>query len=251
MKRPQFAFWGSKCKQSKKKPKTLGVPCILLSLSDELLLHILSYLDLRQLCCLATLCKKLNTVTEDDLLWKTYFYSYFNEQDHINAEKKLFESWKMQFKHHYTTPKMFPIYGVVLGKTTRAEIEKIQGCQKGDREFYTIHNTHFWFHDKSVVFHMYIVKNIYQIPAKWKSLGFSWNTSYQQYRAILLKVFGNCKIKELPHIENWRGARCFRAKLLMHSKENGVVVEVVLTFAYGKGDADSKGTLYSITVYVK
>jgi len=145
-----------------------------------------------------------------------------------------------------TRAQLFPVFGhIILGKTLKDEMPKLGAIEKN--KFYVLNSINFWYHTQPVVHHMYIVRND-ALPSEWTKLGINMKLSYNEHISLWNQLFGNCKLIGSIHNEDFRGTPCFTAELETTCLEHGAKIVVTLAFKYEAGDADSKGTLYSMTL---
>jgi len=140
---------------------------------------------------------------------------------------------------------LFPVFGnIILGKTLKNEMPK-GAIDK--TKYYVLDNINFWYHTEPKIHHMYIVRHD-AIPSEWTKLGIDMKLSFNKHVTLWNKLFGNCKITKNICYEEFRGNKCFTAELEITSIEHGAKIVATLGFKYEVGTADSKGTLYSMTI---
>jgi hypothetical protein len=148
---------------------------------------------------------------------------------------------------------LFPLHGVTLGETTVEELARlgtrttsIDKNTGAPYRYYVICGTNFWYDDSGIAGQIYIPRGVYSIPDPWKSLGFDWDVSYEQWLQLLRRLGYSITLEEPPRIVKYEGHDCFSAKILATKPARPLIR---LDFNYNEGSqADSKGTLYSISV---
>ena len=142
---------------------------------------------------------------------------------------------------------LFPLYGIVLGKTTVEELSAL-GVKSSRFNYYDVHGFNFWYSkDGNKADHISIT-HWDALPEKWRNFGMDWGLSYQQWLNLFKKQGFEINIIETPKNVSYRGRDSFRAGIQASRKgENPVIVR--LDFRYSKSTKeDDAGTLYSITV---
>ena len=149
---------------------------------------------------------------------------------------------------------LFPLYGVSLGQTTIEELAKlgvrarIINPETGEPfEYYVVHGMNFWYYDNNVAKGIYITRSD-PIPNKWQALGFDWDNSYNEWVNLLNKLGYIVQIIKSPKAVGYDGHDSFSAEIEA-SKRAKIPIRINLDFGYSEGTtADSKGTLYSISI---
>lgn len=149
---------------------------------------------------------------------------------------------------------LFPLYGVILGETTVNQLALlgVRTSTINERtgrpyECYVINKTDFWYDADGVANHVYIARGVYSIPEQWRTMGFDWNSSYNQWIDLLQRLGYSVRILP-PRVVKYDGHDSFSAKVSA-IKQAGIPIEITLGFNYSQGTAtDSQGTLYSISV---
>jgi len=149
-------------------------------------------------------------------------------------------------KEKLVTCTLFPIYDVMLGKTTTEQMKAYGATEKKD--YFILKDINFWHNGKEVVGHMYIARGIYIIPPQWENMGITWERSFNSFIELFNKLFGNCTISESPRKKPFKNQDCFSAKLETKSKEQGLEIVLTLSFDYTVGDVNTKSTLYCLNV---
>jgi hypothetical protein len=104
---------------------------------------------------------------------------------------------------------LYPLYGIILGKTTVRELEKMG--QRADSlikqtgkpyPYYTVKETQFWYDEASKVVDSISAGTLYPVPEPWGKLGIRWgHTSYNQWLSLLKDMGYSIKIETKPHID--------------------------------------------------
>lgn len=146
----------------------------------------------------------------------------------------------------------FPIFGITLGKTTWEQAEKLGAETKIDEDigdvYLEIENIRF---DMGITEIFSWKKSDCDFPKIWKSKGFSWDNSYDEWINVFHRLGYKIEIVNKPAQEMHDGhfslSGCFWAK----SQDDSL--SFALDFDYGeKGSyTSSPNTLYSISVYYK
>jgi len=148
---------------------------------------------------------------------------------------------------------LFPLWGITPGKTTWKDAEnmghKVEIWKNGPARTMGVNGVDIWDHDGIGVFnHIYWVHFNCDFPDYWKSIGFSWDNSYDVWIS-LFKGFGyEIRIIEEPTIDEWKGNRTLNAEFLAISPNKDWKGRML--FRYGKDgfSTSSPNTLYSITI---
>lgn len=147
------------------------------------------------------------------------------------------------------TPKqseLFPIYGVMLGKTTVPELQKL-GNKDNYYDLYKIQGFNFWY-ENNVANRMYLVRDDVKLPEMWTSLGFDWSLSYNKLTELLTRLGYSVKVTQSPMIKQYSGHDSFFADI-QATKFGVIPTKLEFGFCYGRGaTADSTGTLYNVRV---
>jgi hypothetical protein len=149
---------------------------------------------------------------------------------------------------------LFPLYGVILGKTTEAELMKmgqrstmINSSTNQPYQYYRIQGSDFWYYN-GVSERMYLTESD-KLPEKWTGLGLDWKLTYNQWNALLQQLGFSIRVVKPPTISQWQGKDAFSAEIVA-TKTTGIPLKIELAFRYAQGTTspNDRGTLYSITV---
>ena len=136
----------------------------------------------------------------------------------------------------------FPVYNITLGQTTTSAVKSL-GYAVEDNKHASVNALTFWDHNEDGIFeHLYFV-NSDMMPEKWTQLGLNWRLSYNDWLTLFHKMGFTIEHLSLPKVQ----IRAFYARFTATAPDQSFEME--LDFNYGNGHtANSKGTLYSITV---
>lgn len=142
---------------------------------------------------------------------------------------------------------LFPLFGVVLGKTTVSELSEL-GVKSSEYNYYNIHGFDFWFSETdNKADRMYLICDG-ALPQKWRNNGFDWRLSYNEWIDLFTEQEYTISIAKLPEVVEFNGYDSFSAKIVA-TKMHPYPISVTLDFQYSGGiSEDSKKTLYSISV---
>lgn len=150
----------------------------------------------------------------------------------------------------------FPLFGVTLGKTTWKQVEdmgaEVEIWKGGPSRTTEIEGVDFWDHEGEGIFtSLYWTVFNRDFPPLWKSKGFSWNLSYDEWMALFRKMRFQVKIKQLPIQKEYSGRNTLSARVEALSSDGMLLFD--LNFSYGENGylKSSPKTLYSITVTYK
>lgn len=97
----------------------------------------------------------------------------------------------------------FPLFGVTLGKTTWKDVEdkgyKVIKWEKGHARYVIIDGVSFWDHSGEGVFtSLYWTREDCDFPPQWKSKGFSWDISYNEWVNVFKALGFNINVNTQP-----------------------------------------------------
>jgi hypothetical protein len=194
-------------------------------------------------------CKLMNELSARDPIWK---FKYVEEYKPDTApELKDDLTWKKMYFRGKSI--LFPLYGVYIGKTTKAQL-KARSDAKDNGDYFTLEDINFWMHshpERDVFNGMYIARGIYIIPPSWEKQGITWKRSYDKYKKLLKQLLGNVSEPYAPRHREWQGQQCFQGELTSIASEGGVQYEIKFGFDYTPGDSKAHNTLYNISVMLK
>ena len=162
----------------------------------------------------------------------------------------------MQSKNSSTINDFFPIFGFTLGKTTWQDAEemgiKTEIFEEGPDRVCQVHNLFFWDHEGIGIFTDLIwahsLLDNTDFPSLWKSKGFSWDLSYDEWMEIFRRMGFTITVKKHPCQKKWSGHTVLSAEIKALSSDG--LLEFALHFDYGEKGylTSSPNTLFSITV---
>ena len=109
----------------------------------------------------------------------------------------------------------FPLFGVTLGKTTWEQAEDMGGEIKddGQSKYVWIGRVKFSDNEKEGIFtSFYWCYHYVDFPLSWKSKGFSWDNSYDEWIEVFKKMGFNITVTQLPSRSLNSGNETFSAK---------------------------------------
>jgi len=155
-----------------------------------------------------------------------------------------------------SSDKLFPLLGVTLGKTTKAQLKKLgkHATMLADNgkpyRYYTIEGESFWYHGHKKAVNMYLTRSN-TLPEPWRKLGLTWANTFAQWRKALEKIGCTVTVTHEPrYVKTEKFGKSFEATLLaIYSIEAGTF-DITVDFAYNRGmSKDDKDTAYSMTVW--
>ena len=150
----------------------------------------------------------------------------------------------------------FPLFGVTLGETTWKQIENMgfEVEKFGSREgrCTRINNVHFWDSDGEGVFTS-LSWSYYEgdFPPLWKSKGFSWENSYDEWLDVFKNLSFIITVKKQPTQSEYSGRNVLSAEFEALSSDGSLLFK--LDFDYGENGylTSSPKTLFSIDIFYK
>lgn len=150
----------------------------------------------------------------------------------------------------------FPLFGVTLGMTTWNDAEdmgyKVKRCKPESSRTTNIENVDFWDHEGEGVFtSLYWTRDESDFPSLWKSKGFDWDNSFDEWIDVFKKLGYNISITKQPVRLEHSGSFSLYAEFKALSLDGKLFFD--MDFNYGKDGffTSSPKTLYSITVDYK
>lgn len=147
----------------------------------------------------------------------------------------------------------FPLWGVTLGKTTWKQAEdvgnKVEIFGDGPGRVMDIHDVSFWDHEGSGKFtQIYWTCNDSDFPDFWKSKGFSWGNSYNEWLSSFRNLGFTMKVTKEPETKYYDNRNTLSANVQALSKDG--LLQFDLDFDYGEDGhyTSSPKSLYCITV---
>ncbi len=150
----------------------------------------------------------------------------------------------------------FPVFGIMLGKTTESELatmgtrsKNIDSSTKEPYMYYTVNSVNFWY-ENSLADFMYIT-HYDVLPKQWEDCGFSWDLSFNEWKSMLESRGFMVSISKTPEVKTYDNRETLSAEMTALLKVNEeTTVKFKFKFNYGKDGStvDSKGSVYSISV---
>jgi len=150
---------------------------------------------------------------------------------------------------------LFPLEGVILGKTTVADLAWLgkrttltDNNTNQPYQIYIVNGTEFWY-DNNVADHMYLTKSD-PMPKSWVDCGINWDLSYNELSTTLKDLGFELTIIKAPVSRTWKNRQALKAEVLATRKlNNELTVDFKFSFDYGFSDLlSAPSTLYSLSV---
>jgi hypothetical protein len=149
---------------------------------------------------------------------------------------------------------LFPLYEVVLGKTSLGQLAELNQAptgmptQKERYRYVTVRDVNFWYDELTkVANHIYIARGVYPIPERWQEMGFDWRKTYSEWCKLLADLGFSVSITRAPTKVRYNGHDSMSAEVTARGKSPGPIT-ITLVFNYNEGNVSSLNTLYSIRV---
>ena len=149
----------------------------------------------------------------------------------------------------------FPIFDFALGQTTWKQAEEmgyeVEIWKKGPDRTVTVGEFDFWDYEGGGRFTSLYVTSASEdddLPSLWRSKGFSWDNSYDEWMEIFKKLGFDITITQHPSQGYYSGHRTLSAEFEALSSDGKLLFD--LHFDYGDNGhyTSSPNSLYSITV---
>jgi len=150
---------------------------------------------------------------------------------------------------------LFPLYGIMLGKTTEQELSGmgtrstyIDKTENQPYKYYTVNELNFWY-ENSIVDHMYMTYSD-PMPQQWKDCGIDWQLSYNDLKSGLENHGFQVTITKTPESKTWDGRQTLSAEITAIKRiTSEITINFRFKFDYGSSNSlDAQKTLYSISV---
>lgn len=152
-----------------------------------------------------------------------------------------------------TAGEFFPIEGITLGKTTWKQAEemghRVKVWKDGPRRYINVEGIIFSDNDGLGVFTSFILTlGDQDFPLSWKSMGFSWELSYEGWLALFDNLGYNVTIMEEPSRSEFMGHDSLHARFEALSPDKLLLFG--MNFDYGENGCytTSPKTIYFISV---
>ena len=147
----------------------------------------------------------------------------------------------------------FPLWGFTLGKTTwkqadalGAKVENFKG--RGSRVA-NLNSVSFWDHKAIGRFTEISWSNWNaDFPTHWKTMGFSWDNSYNTWLKTFKKLGFSIKVKKEPTIGEYSGKKVLEAEFEALSPDKTLCFTLDFDFGEHGNSKSSAKTLYSINI---
>ncbi len=147
----------------------------------------------------------------------------------------------------------FPLFGVTLGKTTWAELEKkgitVEKEKRGKDRHARVHGIAFWDHNADGVFtSIYWTKHNSDFPTEWEKVGFSWDNSFDEWMEVFKAM--NYKISILSQQTRVMYSKRMTLSAKFEATSPDGSLEFHLDFCYGEKGcySTSPSSLYLIII---
>jgi hypothetical protein len=174
-------------------------------------------------------------------------YEYYNASDSSTATNRTVKDNSSSI-----LDKIFPIYGITLGKTTISQVQSMgytidinSGHKNSDVKDLT-----FWDFNNDNIFDYVSISKYDAVPESIKNLGLNWNMTYDQILAKFRSLGFNVSITKTPSTQEYSGRKTLYAEFRALSPDNKLKVEVKFRYgnAYGDGySTNSPNTFYEMT----
>lgn len=147
----------------------------------------------------------------------------------------------------------FPLFGVTLGKTTWEQAEKmgykVKDNNSGSGKNMYINDLLFDDYDGKGMFTM-VTLSIYDcdFPDLWKSKGFSWDLSYDEWIDLFRRLGFNIEVKKQPCREEYKGIESLDAEFEATSSDG--LLGFDMFFCYGENGYYTSSPKTLNTIYV-
>lgn len=137
----------------------------------------------------------------------------------------------------FSINEFFPLYGVTLGKTTWKQAEKlgfnVKVWKEGPSRYMDVGAIRFYDDDGFGVFTSFFwIQDEDDFPILWKSKGFSWELSYEEWLTLFCNLGYNVTITEKPSQSKFMGHDSLHAEFEALSPDKLLLFK--MDFDYGK-----------------
>ena len=131
----------------------------------------------------------------------------------------------------------FPLFGVTLGKTTWKQVEdmgyEVKIWEKGPDRLCKVEGVAFWDHKgKGVFTSFYWTRDDSDFPPLWKSKGFSWDISYDEWIQVFENLGFKLTVTKQPIQSEFSGHKTLSAEFEAVSPDK--LLEFTMEFDYGE-----------------
>lgn len=150
----------------------------------------------------------------------------------------------------------FPVFGVTLGKTTWKQVEdlgyKVKLWEKGPSRNAKVSGVFFWDDEGVGVFtSLYWFYHYIDFPPLWKSKGFSWDNSYDEWIEVFKKMGFNISVTQKPGQGEFCGHKTLSAKFDALSTDGTLLFKMKFDNGEDGCYTSSPKTLDTFSVYYK
>lgn len=149
----------------------------------------------------------------------------------------------------------FPVFGITLGETTWKQAEdmgnNVEVYEGGPRRFMRIENLTFGDHEGMGVFTSLYWPQSYNntdFPPLWKSKGFSWDNSYDEWMDVFNKLGFNITVQQQPNQKEFCGRNTLSARFKALSSDGSLSFELIFDYGDNGYYTSSPKTLNTIIV---
>jgi hypothetical protein len=160
-----------------------------------------------------------------------------------------------QRAHHTSDDKsLFPVYGIVLGKSTMRDVQKL-GFRVSTIDEATgephlcvdVEGILVWFDRMSNVVTHLDMGRYAAVPRLWTDLGLDFSKSYKQWLSLLDELGYSVKVETPPHLETFRGRDSLSAEVV-GQRQGRYPHRINLLFSRGNKTATEAHTLFAVRV---
>ena len=147
----------------------------------------------------------------------------------------------------------FPLFGITLGKTTWKQAKEmgyeVRRFKEEDSRNVNVEDVDFWDHEGEGIFtSLYWTYDESDFPPSWKSKGFDWNLSYDQWIEVFDKLGFEVTITRKPSQDFYSKRKTSSAEFEALSPDQSLRFIMEFNFEVNGYLTSSPKTLYSITV---
>lgn len=147
----------------------------------------------------------------------------------------------------------FPLFGITLGKTTWQDARdmglKVRRFEKEDSRTINVEDVDFWDHDGVGIFtSLYWTNDEHDFPPSWKSKGFSWDNSFDEWFNVFKKLGYKIEVKKQPIQKKYSGRDTLYGEFEAISPDGSLTFDMDFNYGGNGYYTSSPKTLYSITV---
>lgn len=208
-----------------------------------------------------TLDGLFEALSPDGKLSISFSFAYGEKGSTTSSHETLF-MLSVRFEGFVTLPQddrlpcnfndFFPIYGVTLGKTTWRQVEemgyKVEKSKDNSSRNTTIEKAYICDLNGKGVFNWMLLLQYNTIPPLWKSKGFSWNLSYEEWVALFNKMGFDIKVTKQPTQIESSGRMYLSAEFEALTSDRNLLFKMEFGYGYDGYYTSSPKTLFSLSV---